>query len=101
MIERGDTRNNNNMIGTSPPSNHNFQDNEQVNIKTITRNQGILTRLIKQLVRPYRKRRICQSSKKKDMIWLEPSDTSSLVDMMKSFFGGKKKSSPLQETRVS
>ena len=87
-----------NLPGINPSLCH-FK--EQVNDNTITSERVFLTRLIKRLVTPYNRRRICQASRKKKMICLEPSDTSSSVVTMKSFISGKKITNQLQGTRAS
>ena len=61
-----------------------------MNKKTITREGGIFTRLIKQLNTPYKIRRICQAQKMKEMRWMELSDTSISVAVMTSFMSEKK-----------
>ena len=69
--------------------------------ETKTHSRDILTRLNKQLVTTHNTRRICKASKKKDMIWLDPSDPSSLLEVMKNLMFGKKKPGKFQNTRIS
>ena len=72
-----------------------------MNKKTITRERGASTSLIKRLVTPYNIKIIYQASRMKYMRWMEPSGTSSSVVTMKSFISGNKTQRILPDTRVS
>ena len=72
-----------------------------MNERTITNERGVLTCLLKLLVKTYKKRRGCQSLRKKNMRWKEPSDTSSSVENMTSLINGSKIQRQFPDTRSS